>query len=206
MWQLIQIGDAEELPTGDDKLVVFPTRQGLERAAKLSSKKAEIDNIRSILGRRDWELTLGDRRTLIGIFFSKSTLSNLVTQLQSVADEQQLSRWHLETVGGVVPPSLAPELKGEPLPWAPGFELIQVPNGFSDVVDIARRYRFIVEINARNNEVMLYQEVGRISRWLGGPIPLTDLLSTTQQELAAINNSEPIENSVEQAFSVERSK
>ncbi len=180
--ELVEKGHAEILGAGEGNGAVFPTRAGLEEALKRSPPASTPeDRILAVLGSRDWEGQGGDRGALLGLFLTKASVNALAEGLVAAHEEKFLmGSVHLETIGGLVPPALASELSGSVVEAAEELELARVPDKLSPLVELARRYRFVLDVRPKAGAAVAYQWVGPVTRLLT-TIPLRALAAAQKE-------------------------
>lgn len=179
---LVEKGHAEILGTGEGNGAVFPTRAGLEEALKRAPPATTPEHrIVAVLGSRDWEGKSGDRGALVGLFLTKASVKALAGGLIAAHGEKfKMGSVHLETIGGLVPPALAGELTGSVVEAAEELELARVPDKLSPLVELARRYRFVLDVRPKAAAAVAYQWVGPITRLLT-TIPLSALAAALKE-------------------------
>lgn len=146
---------------------IYPTRAGLEEAARRSPPAlGEGDRIRAVLGSRDWEFEINGRAPLAGLFLTRDSVAELVEGLAGVLESKSAASVHLATIGGVVPAAVAVEIAGEELEGAPGLELALVPDEVASLVNLTRRYRFVLDVRPKSAAVVVFQWAGPNPRLL----------------------------------------
>lgn len=187
---LLDQGLAEAQASVDAYPVVFPTRAGLEEAAKRKpSQLGDQDRIRVVLGSREWEDKVNGRAPLVGIFLTQKSSQVLTEGLLAVLSEApRPASAHLETIGGLVPAALAADMAGEAVEGAPGFELVSVPAAAADLVDVARRYRFVLDVRPRAGTAVAFQLAGPNPRLLG-PLTLSALAAAIKATHPSVADS-----------------
>lgn len=166
--QLIEQGLAESLGAGEGNGAVFPTRTGLEKALTQSPPgTADEDRILAVLGSRAWDGKGGDRAALVGLFLTQASVKALAGGLAMAHEEKfQVGSVHLETIGGLVPPAIARELDGSVVEASDEIEFARVPDELSPLVELARRYRFVLDVRPKAGAAVVYQWAGPATRLL----------------------------------------
>lgn len=174
--ELIEQGHAERLSAGEGNGTIFPTRTGLEIALKRSPPATDDeDRILAVLGSRDWDGKGGDRAALVGLFLTQASVKALADGLAVALEKKfQVDSVHLETIGGLVPPAIASELSGSVVEAAEELELALVPDDLYPLVELARRYRFVLDVRPKAGAAVVYQWAGPVTRLLT-TIPLRAL-------------------------------
>jgi hypothetical protein len=189
---LLDLGLAEQQDAMDADGAVFPTRAGLEEALRYSAPTLHADDsVSAVLGSREWERPLGSRPHLAGLFLSPNSSNALLEGVAAIINATpRPESTHLETTGGIVPAALAEGVSGSELKGAPGFELAQVPATEARLLDMVRRYRFIMDIRAREGTALLLQWAGPTPR-IFGPLTLGALAAATKMANPNVERTAP---------------
>jgi hypothetical protein len=189
---LLDQGFAEQQNAREADRAVFPTRAGFEEALRHSIARPDAgETVLAVLGSREWERRVNGRAHLAGLFLSSDTTVALLEGLAATLEATpRPDSTHLETLGGIIPAALAEILSGRPLEGAPDFELVPVPPSEADLVNLARRYRFILDVRPKNGTCLLLQWVGPGPRMFG-PLTLRALAEAMKEADPSVQRAKP---------------
>lgn len=184
---LIEQGYAEAQDSSEALRSVFPTRAGLEEALRRAPPEREAtEKVLAVIGTREWEVSLGERPALAGLFITEASGAQLIAELAALLKGGRRSHGvHVVTTGGLIPAALTAEMPGTPCADAPLFELAPVPETVAPLVELTRRYRYVLEVWAREGRASLFQWVGPHPRFVGH-LPLGALVGMLKDAHASL--------------------